>query len=257
MILASDTDKSSSIFSNEPKISITGWGFHRNDNMITGEKDVSKPAIRSYVVIAKAAKAIDSISVPDLEHDWTVTMEYLKSAQKAVWDYAINDSATLSLVGNINPNSKAKTKLVADFAIKHDQNPNLAFADYMWDNSKYTNLLQSNAMNESIFKLSAPIQTYLPQEERGTCLRDSSLNDAMSKISATMQYNEIKLHCINAVRLPVVFFCFVVHLEEPNLNFRSRASSNASRPMTILTFPVGLLPVSQYHRPYFTLGYVM
>lgn len=134
--------------------------------------------------------------------DWNHTTDLLGMAQKIVWDYTITTAAALEIVDNVKPNSKAKVKLVQDFAVEQDTTPSLEFSTFMLEKSKFTNVLQpfpNNLSGAHAFKLTAPIQIYLPPSEQGSKQRNSAKNEAMNTVSFKMEYNQVKISFNNMV----------------------------------------------------------
>ena len=199
-------DKLSSIFGKEPTLAITGWGHYRTD--IPGMQDTTKPAIRNYTAIATSIKTFGAADVEGAAHsslieDWDNTIKLLDEAQRTAWEFTAAEPKALDIVSNVDSHSSAKLKLVQHFAIESENNPSLTFAQFMHEKSRYTNVIQhiqDNVAGNCVFKLVAPIQTYLDASEQGSCRIESSNNDAARVISQKMKYNTVKVFFNNVVR---------------------------------------------------------
>lgn len=200
MMVASDEAQRRSVYRQEPKIVITEWGYSRFDNNVNGSKDVSKPGVRSYCIIGTAVMNIEGVELPDVAKDWDLTNAYLKKAQKEVWEFVASQTTALAIVESLNPKSQAQFKLVQHYALAKQDNPALMFSDFLFEKSKYTNIMQKANDNEHIFKLTAPIQIWVPKEEQGKFSKANSSNPAMKAISTKLKYNEIEFFFNNEVR---------------------------------------------------------
>ena len=85
MVVTSDKEKMSSIYAKEPKIALTEWRHYRTD--APGHKELGKPAIRNYTLIATTVKTFGAADVEDAAHsslieDWDNTIKLLEQAQR-------------------------------------------------------------------------------------------------------------------------------------------------------------------------------
>ena len=206
MVMSFTKEHSSSIFSREPPIALTGWGHDRTDG--PNRQQTDKPAIRNYVLLGTTTKTFGDADVGDIAHpslidDWDHTIKLLKQAQQTVWDFTIAEGQALAIVGNIDAQSNVKLKLVQHFSMESEKDSSLTFAQFMQEKSKYTNVIQpiqDNLAGNSVFKLVAPIQIYLPGNEQGSCVIEGSRNPAARVISEKMKYNVVKIFYNNMVR---------------------------------------------------------
>ena len=77
MFMSFPKEHSSSIFSREPSIALTGWGHDRTDG--PNHKQTDKPAIRNYVCVGTTTKTFGDADVGDIAHpslieDWDHTV---------------------------------------------------------------------------------------------------------------------------------------------------------------------------------------
>ena len=206
MTISSTKDHNASIFTKEPTFALTEWGHYRTDG--PNRKETDKPAIRNYILVATTSKTFGEADVGDTAHsslieDWDSTIKLLQQAQKTAWDFTVAQPQALGIVGNIDPQSNVKLKLVQHFAVEEEKDPSLTFAQFMQEKSKYTNVIQpiqDDLAGNLVFKFVAPIQIYLNMNEQGSCVIENTTNPAARVISQKMKYNTIRMFFNNVVR---------------------------------------------------------